>query len=149
MFKFRLRDVLLPIIVVTVGAQVLFNLVFSLLGLPYAIENHFIPEFLLVFAGYLVVAAVLWLMLRYSVKSTIYKTTLLATALSLPLMGVLISVGILLYGFDDWIILAVCATLSIIVYSLFYIKKASWIYWFTMLYVDILALIVVLFDIQI
>ncbi len=147
--QYRLRDYVFAIITIVVGGQVLFNLAFSLLGLPYAISNNMLPEVFLVLAGYAVLGALVFAMMRYTVNRYLQKDTLISTALTLPLMGILLAVGIVFYESADWLPIAISIVISALYYAFVYIKKASWVYYFAMLYVDILAISVVLFDIQI
>lgn len=87
MKKYRFRDYLFAIITIVVGGQVLFNVSFSMLGIPYAIENNMLPEAFLVMAGYSVAGALVWAMLRYTVDRRLYKDTIIAGFLTLPTMA--------------------------------------------------------------
>lgn len=149
MKKYRFRDYLFAIITIVVGGQVLFNVSFSMLGIPYAIENNMLPEAFLVMAGYSVAGALVWAMLRYTVDRRLYKDTIIAGFLTLPTMAIMLALGITFYESAKWLPISIGLALSIIAFAFLYIKKAPWVYFVTVLYVDILALWIVLFDIQI
>lgn len=145
----RVRDFVFPFLMITLGAQVLFNLGYSLLGISSAIESHRIPEFLLVAAGYIVLGILLVYMLRFTTTREVYWDTLKATLLTVPLMGFMIIIGIQFSDNGKWIQLLIGAALSVVAGSLFVVKKANWVYWLSLIYVDILALSIVLLNIQI
>ncbi len=149
MKQYRLRDYVFAMIAIVVGGQVLFNLSFSLLGLPYAIQNNLLPEAFLILAGYSVAGALVWAMFRYSINRKLYKSTVFATLFTLPLMGIMLAIGITFFESNKLIPLSIGLLVSILVYAFLFIRKAPWVYYFMMLYVDVLALMIVLFDIQI
>lgn len=61
----------------------------------------------------------------------------------------MLALGITFYESAKWLPISIGLALSIIAFAFLYIKKAPWVYFVTVLYVDILALWIVLFDIQI
>lgn len=145
----RVRDFVFPFLMITLGAQVLFNSSFSLLGIMYAFENNMLAEFLLVVAGYSILGVILVYMLRFTTSRDVYLDTLKATLLTVPLMGVMVLIGIQFYQSPKFIPILIGAVISAIIGGLYFIKKANWVYWLALVYVDILAVIIILFDIQI
>lgn len=71
------------------------------------------------------------------------------TYLTMPLMAVLIVEGIRFYEYSKWIPISIGAVIIAGAVFFIYMKKLSWLYYFATAYTGIVALIVVLFDIQI
>jgi hypothetical protein len=72
-----------------------------------------------------------------------------ATYLTMPLMVVLIVGGIRFFEYTKWVPISIGAAIIAGVVLFVYMKKLSWLYYFATAYTGIVALIIVLFDIQI
>ncbi|MFA7673471.1 MAG: hypothetical protein WCY62_06425 [Clostridia bacterium] len=72
-----------------------------------------------------------------------------ATYLTMPLMSVLIIIGIGFYEYSKWIPISIGAVIIAGTAFFIYMRKLPWLYYFATAYTGIVALIVVLFDIQI
>lgn len=144
-----IRNYLVPVIVIIVGGQVLFNLAFSLLGIPYALQNKLIAEFFLVFFGYAILASLVLAFLTYAASKEVIKDTLWATLSSLPLIAICLASSMTLYGSSKILIISLILLISLIYGSILFIKKMKWFYFFALLYVDSLVVWIILFDIQI
>lgn len=142
---------ILSALVIVVGGFILFNLAFllaafvinatiSVLGIA---QNEAPP----------IVGRVLYLLLIFLISWFVFRSQLndiiKAAFLTMPLMVILVMVGISLYQQSKWMIAGIGA---VIIYAvLFYIhkKKLSWLYYFSTFYVVVLALSVMLFNVQI
>jgi uncharacterized membrane protein YdjX (TVP38/TMEM64 family) len=139
------------VIVLMAGGYVLFILAFmvfafvvnglmALGGLP---ENTSPPAISKVLA-YILILVASWLVLKSRLPVLVK-----ATVLQMPLMVTLVLTGIALYGQSIVLIIilgtvVIGATAAFIVY-----RKLSWQYWFSTGYVGVLALGIMIFDIQI
>jgi|GEM_PF-2056502 hypothetical protein len=141
----------LTMVVLMAGGYVLFTLAFvvfalvvnglmALLGLP---ENASPPAIGRVLA-YLLIILGSWLMLRSRLPVLVK-----AIVLQMPLMVTLVLMGIVLYG--QAIVLIIFMGIVVIGATVVFIayKKLSWQYWFSTGYVGVLALSIMIFDIQI
>ncbi len=142
---------ILSVLVIIVGGFILFNLAFLLaafvinttirvLGMA---QNEAPP----------IVGRVLYLLLIFLISWLVFRSRLndiiKATFLTMPLMVILIMVGISLYQQSKWMIAGMGAVIICAVLSYFYKKKLSWLYYFSTFYVVVLALCVMLFNVQI
>jgi len=142
---------ILSVLVIIVGGFILFNLAFLLaafvinttirvLGMA---QNEAPP----------IVGRVLYLLLIFLISWLVFRSRLndiiKATFLTMPLMVILVMVGISLYQQSKWMIAGMGAVIICAVLSYFYKKKLSWLYYFSTFYVVVLALCVMLFNVQI
>ncbi len=141
----------LSVVVLIAGGYVLFLLAFvvfafvvnglmALLGLP---ENASPPAIGRVLA-YLLILLVSWLIFR-SRSPVLVK----ATVLQMPLMVTLVMLGISFYGQSMVLIIIMGIVVIGAVATFIAYRKLSWQYWFSTGYVGVLALGIMIFDIQI
>lgn len=142
---------MLSVLVIVVGGFVLFNAVFLLaafvmnastrvFGMPEGAAPYFLSR-------------VLFLILVFMISSGVFKSRLntlaKATFLTMPLMVVLVMVGMVLYQQPKFLQIGIgTLIISAAIYYL-YKKTLSWHYYFSVLYVAVLSLCIILFDIQI
>lgn len=144
------KKLLSIIIIVSVGfvlfnvafllAAVIFNVSMSLLGTP---EGSPPP-----FAGKVTYVALIllmsWLVFR-SKMNDIVK----ATMLTMPLMVIFVLVGIGLYRQPMWLTVGIGSVIVGAVLYYLHKKKLSWLYYFATFYVALLALCIMIFQIEI
>lgn len=141
----------LSVLVILVGGFILFNLAFllaalvinatiSVLGIAQNGAPHIVGRVLYLFLIFLIS----WFVFRSRLNDIIK-----ATFLTMPLMVILVMVGISLYQQSKWMIVGIGAVIICAVLSYLYKKKLSWLYYFSTFYVAVLALCVMLFNVQI
>lgn len=141
---------------VLVGGFVLFNgafLVYAVLvnlpdilaGQGEAWTQGVLGTLLLIGGSAIALGCAVW----YLVEKKLRTSTLLATLLTAPLMTALVLVGITLYGQADWVIglTGVAIIVPILAYCVW--KKLPWVYALAVVYVGILGVVILLFDVQI
>jgi hypothetical protein len=69
--------------------------------------------------------------------------------MTVPLMVLLIMIGIGLYGQPIWMIGGISVVIIGATFGYIYINKLSWMYFFATIYVTLLALAILIFQIQI
>lgn len=142
---------ILSALAVIVGGFILFNIAFILaafvinvsirvLGLPQNAAPHIIGRVIYL----LLICIISWFVLRSRLNDVIK-----ATFLTMPLMVILVMTGLILYHQSKWMIAGVGAI--IICSALYYIykKKLSWLYYFSVLYVAVVALCIIIFNVEI
>ena len=142
---------ILSVLAIVVGGFILFNLAFllaafvinatmSLLGMA---RNEVPP----------IVGRILYLLIIFLISWFVFRSRLnqiiKATFLTMPLMVILMMVGISLYQQSKWIVIGVGAVIICVMLSYLYNKKLSWLYYFSTFYVAVLALCIMLFNVQI
>ncbi len=141
----------LSVLVILVGGFILFNIAFllaalvinatiSVLGIAQNGAPHIVGRVLYLFLIFLIS----WFVFRSRLNDIIK-----ATFLTMPLMVILVMVGISLYQQSKWMIVGIGAVIICAVLSYLYKKKLSWLYYFSTFYVAVLALCVMLFNVQI
>lgn len=135
--------------VIVIGGFLLLNLAFILAA--------FVINFTISFMGvdrnqappmigrvvYLVLIALIsWFIFRSKLNDTIK-----ATYLTVPLMIVFVMLGLTLYQQPKWIITAIGVLIISGTLAFIKIKKFSWLYYFSILYVALLGLSILIFNI--
>lgn len=142
---------LMSILVIVLGGFVLFNLAFILAALfingamrIVGTTNSPLPHFF---------SRVLYLVVIFLISLGVFKskanTLVKATYLTMPLMIILVFLGMVLYGQPILLIIAICGLIISMVLLYLYKKNLSWHYYFATLYVAILGLCIMIFNIQI
>jgi len=142
---------ILSVLAIVVGGFILFNLAFllaalvinatmSLLGMAQNEAPPFVGRIL-----YLLIILLISWFVFHSRLNQIIK----ATFLTMPLMVILVMVGISLYQQSKWMVAGIGAVIICFMLSYLYKKKLSWLYYFSTFYVVVLALCVMLFNVQI
>lgn len=141
----------LSAIAVAAGGFILFSLAFilaaivingskSVLGM---VENEAPPA----------IGRVLYLLLIFLISWFIFRSRLShivkAAFLAMLLMVILVMAGLSLYQYSKWFTIGTGAVIICAVLSYFHKKKLSWLYYFSTLYVALLGLCIMLFNIQI
>lgn len=138
-------------LVIVVGGFILFNLAFLLAAFVINItidvlgmvQNEAPP----------VVGRILYLLLIFLISWFVFRSRLndiiKATFLTMPLMIVLVMAGISLYQQSKWMIAGIGALIICSVLSYIHKKRLPWLYYFSTIYVAVLALCVMIFNIQI
>jgi hypothetical protein len=142
---------ILSILVILVGGFMLFILAFLLAAFAInattsvlGIAPNVAPPVLGRVLYLLLISLISWFVFRSRLKDIIK-----ATFLTMPLMVILVMVGISLYQQSKWMIAGIGAVIICAVLSYLYKKKLSWLYYFSTFYVVVLALCVMLFNVQI
>lgn len=141
---------------VLVGGFVLFNgafLVYAVLvnlpdilaGQGEAWTQGVLGTLLLIGGSAIALGCAVW----YLVEKKLRTSTLLATLLTAPLMTALVLVGITLYGQADWVIGLAGAAIIVPILAYCVWKKLPWVYALAVVYVGILGIVILLFDVQI
>jgi hypothetical protein len=142
---------ILSALVIIVGGFILFNLAFLLAAFVIkatmsilGTAQYAAPPFVGRVVYLLFILLISWLVLRSRLHDLAK-----ATFLTMPLMVILIMVGIGLYQQSKWLIAGIGAV--IIGAELFYLykKKLSWHFYLATIYVAVLGLFVMLFNVQI
>lgn len=142
---------ILSVLVIVIGGFILFNLAFLLAAFVInatmrvgGMAQNEAPH---------IVGKVLYLILIFLISWFVFRSRLndiiKATFLTMPLMVILVMVGISLYQQSKWIIAGIGALVICLVLTYLYKKKLSWLYYFSTLYVVVLTLCVMLFNVQI
>lgn len=141
----------LSLFVIVIGGFILFNVAFILAAFVInacisimEISPDSAPPFIGK-AIYLIIIAIISLFVFKSKLSTLVK----ATYLTVPLMVVQVFIGIVLYEQSKFIIAAIAALMISAVILYMYKKKLSWQYYFATLYVAVLGICIMVFNIQI
>lgn len=121
-------------------AALVINATISVLGIAQNGAPHIVGRVLYLFLIFLIS----WFVFRSRLNDIIK-----ATFLTMPLMVILVMVGISLYQQSKWMIVGIGAVIICAVLSYLYKKKLSWLYYFSTFYVAVLALCVMLFNVQI
>jgi len=142
---------ILSVLVIVVGGFILFNVAFllaaivinatmSVLGMT---QNEAPP----------MVGSVLYMLLFFLISWFVFRSQLVdiikATFLTMPLVVILAMVGISLYHQSKWVIAGVGTMIISAVLYYLYKKKLSWLYYFSTFYVVMVALFVMLFNVQV
>lgn len=142
---------ILSCLVISAGGFVLFNAAFLLAAFVINItmrvmgisENQAPPVVSKAILFFLILL-VSWIILKSRLHSLIK-----ATFFTLPLMVTLVFAGIQFYNQPPWVIIGIGAVIVGTVLFYLYKKRLSWLYYFSTVYVAVLALIVALFRVQI
>jgi len=138
--------------IIMLGGFLLFNVAFLLaalvttgisLLLRLSIDSQPPTIFSLVLFVLLLIAA------SYFVLKSKLNHLIKATFLTMPLMSLLISIGVLLYEQPRYVPISIGAVVIAIIAGFFYRKKMPWMYYFAEVYVAALALYIVLAGIDI
>lgn len=144
------KNVLSSLIIVF-GGFILFNAAFLLaafvinasmriMGMPQNVAPHLLSR-----ALYLI----LIFLISFGIFRSKLNTLVKATFLTMPLMVVLVMVGMVLYHQSQILITVIGALIVGAVLLYLYKKKLSWQYYFATLYVAVLGLCIMLFNIEI
>lgn len=147
---------IVAVVAVLAGGFMLFNLAFVLYALLFSLpsllsgqtENWVgsaLPA-MLVSGG---LAIVLGLLVWVVVDKKLRKPTIYATLLTVPLMAILVFLGIGMHGQPDWLIGLVGALMILPILGYCVWKKVPWVYTLAVVYVAILGVIMMVFDVQI
>ena len=144
------------VVMILAGGFVLFNVAFLayalVISLPLILAGQGetwtqdAPGTLLLMVGIL---AVMGLAVLYLVEKKLRVPTLLATLLTVPLMGALVFIGIFLYGQSDLLIGLVGAAVIVPLFAYSVWKKVPWVYPLAISYVGILGLLMMIFKVDI
>jgi len=139
-------------VIIVLGGFLLFNVAFMLaavvinginLMLRLSIDSQPPTIFSLVLFVLLLIVA------SYFVFRSKLDHLIKATFLTMPLMSLLISIGVLLYEQPRYVPISIGAVVIAALAGYFYKKKMPWIYYFAEIYVAALALYIVLTGIDI
>lgn len=145
MSNHRNLKVLSEMLAMMMGGFVLFNIAFILaFGVHTLVSITFMRQMLSWHYIYIIFIGILsWFILKLNLNPF-----LKATYLTLPLMVMLVEIGLNLYEYPFWV-----AVISFIFMSgtLFVImkKKLPWQFYFSVFYVAILGIVIMVFNIQI
>jgi len=142
----------LSAVVIAAGGFMLWNVAFMLaaavnrlygmvMGLSDGLENNRVWMYVYLF----IVLLISWFIFRAKRLNVLLK----AAYLTMPLMVVLVLGGIQTYQQPKWVPLGIGAVIVLVVLLYLYRKKLPWQYYFATGVTAIMALIVVLADIQI
>lgn len=142
---------ILYVLCIVIGGFILFNLAFllaalvinasiNILGVTENAVPHVVGRVL-----FLLIVCVISLLVFHSRLNDILK----ATYLTMPLMVALVIIGLSLYQQPKWLVVGI--GVGIICAVIFYLhkKKLSWLYFFSVFYVSVVTLCIMLFNIQI
>lgn len=139
------------IIVIVIGGFIHLNLAFLLAALVINATNRFMlmtqSEVSPVVGRILyliLICLISWFVLRSRLKDIIK-----AAFFTMPQMVILVMVGISLYQQSKWLIAGVGAVIIFAILFYLYKKKLSWLYFFSVFYVSVLALCVMIFNVPI
>lgn len=141
---------ILSLLVIVVGGFILFNLAFLLAALILKVVTSIwgMTEH----EGSPVVGKMVYLLILLFISWFVFHSRLneiiKATYFSMPLMVILVMVGISLYHQSKWLIAGIGTVIICGVLFYLYKKKLSWLYYFSTFYVVVLALCIMLFNIQ-
>jgi hypothetical protein len=96
-----------------------------------------------------IVFVVLLCLISWIIFHSKQKDIVKATFMTVPLMVLLIMIGIGLYGQPIWMIGGISVVIIGATFGYIYINKLSWMYFFATIYVTLLALAILIFQIQI
>jgi hypothetical protein len=85
----------------------------------------------------------------FLVEKKLRQHTINATLLTVPLMAILVFLGIGLYGQSDLVIAVAGAAVIVPILGFCIWKKVPWVYTLAVVYVGILGIVMMLFDVQI
>ena len=142
---------ILTALVIIIGGFALFNIAFLLAALVInatmrvlGMAQHEAPSMVGRVLFLILIILSSWFVFRSKLKDLIK-----ATFLTMPLMVVLVMAGISLYQQARWMVGGIGAVIIFAVLYYLYKKKLSWLYYFSTLYVAIVALCVMLFNVEI
>lgn len=135
------KNTLSALVIIVVGF-ILFNLAFllaalvinatmSVLGMTQNEAPHIV--------GWGVYLLLIFLISWFVFRSR-FNDTIKATFLTMPLMVILVTIGISLYQQSKWIVTGIGALIICAVILYLHKKKLSWLYYFSVFYVAVLAL---------
>ena len=141
----------LSALVIIIGGFALFNIAFLLAALVInatmrvlGMAQHEAPSMVGRVLFLILIILSSWFVFRSKLKDLIK-----ATFLTMPLMVVLVMAGISLYQQARWMVAGIGAVFIFSVLYYLYKKKLSWLYYFSTFYVAIVALCVMLFNVEI
>lgn len=142
---------ILSIVDIIAGGFLLFNFAFLLTAIVTNITIYFMGAWP---GGYshitgrvislFLIAFISWLVFRTRVSGTIK-----AMFLTMPTMVTLVMVGIAFYQQPQWVIVLISALIILAVLSYLYKKNLSWLYYFSIFYVCVLALFILFSEMDI
>lgn len=142
---------ILSVFTIMLGGFILFNVAFILAAFVInglikimGMHENASPPF---------ISKALYLILVFLISFGIFKsklnTLIKATFLTMPLMVVIVMIGILFYRQTKFLVIAIGALIIGSVLFYLYKKKLPWQYYFATLYVAVLGLCIMAFNIQI
>lgn len=142
---------ILSCLVISAGGFILFNFAFLLAALVIRMtmrvmgisENEAPPVVSKAILLFLLLA-ISWIILKSRLPALVK-----ATFVTMPLMVILVFAGIQFYNQAMWMTIGIGAVIVGTVLFYIYKKKLSWLYYFSTVYVAVLALLVALFRVQI
>lgn len=142
---------LFSVLVIVVGGYILFNLAFLLAALVINASSSILgvaqneaPPITGKVLYFILIGLISWLVFR-SRLNDLSK----ATYLTMPLMVIIVMTYISIYQLSIWIVGSIEVVIVCAVIFYLYKKKLSWLYFFSVFYVSILALCIAIFRIQI
>jgi hypothetical protein len=139
---------ILSMTVIVVAGFLLFNIAFMLAALVINGVSRLAgtqePSYYGVGIYIIIILIISWFVFRSR-----FNDLIKATFLTMPLMVILITGGISLYQHSKWLIAGIGALFISAVLFYLYKMKLSRLYYFAVIYVAILALCVMIFDVQI
>lgn len=142
---------ILSCLVISTGGFVLFNLAFLLAAFVikttmYVMEisENEAPPVISKAIFLFLVLLISWIILKSR-----FHTLIKATFLTMPLMVTLIFAGIQFYQQSIWVIIGIGTVIIGLILFYLYKNKLSWLYYFSTIFVAVLALFVALFRVQI
>ena len=146
---------LLSALIITVGGFLLFNAAFILAAAVHQVCSLIVrliagrDDFAvnLMFWQYLFILVVL--VISWFIFKSKWKTLIKATYLTMPLMVLLVFAGIRFYEQPQWVPIGIGIILIGAVMFYLYKKKLPWQYYYATIFTGIVALVVVLAEIEI
>lgn len=146
----------IAVLAVLVGGFVLFNLAFMLyalmVNLPEILAGNpaeWVASALPALMWTLGLAVLIGVAVWNLVEKKLRWPTIWATLLTVPLMAILVSIGIALYGQSDLVIALVGGAVILPLIGVCLWKKWPWVYLLAVVYAGVLGLVIMLFDVQI
>jgi hypothetical protein len=139
---------ILYMLVIVIAGFLLFNIAFMLAALVIngvsRLAGTQVPSYFGIGIFIIIILIISWFIFRSKLNDLIK-----ATFLTMPLMVILITVGIILYQQSKWLIAGIGAVFIGAILFYLYKMKLSRLYYFAVIYDAILALCVMIFDVQV
>jgi hypothetical protein len=147
---------IIAVVAILAGGFILFNLAFVLYALLVTLPKllagetvEWVGSTLPVFLGTIGLSILIGLAVWFLVEKKLRQHTINATLLTVPLMAILVFLGIGLYGQSDLVIAVAGAAVIVPILGFCIWKKVPWVYTLAVVYVGILGIVMMLFDVQI
>lgn len=141
----------LSILTIIIGGFILFNIAFMFAAVVMfgwmkimGMSDNFAPPFISK-----VIYFILIVLISFGILKSKLNTLIKATYFTMPLMVVIVMIGIAFYQQSKMLIFTIGALIIGSVLFYLYKKKLPWQFYFATLYVAVLGICVIAFDIQI